>query len=99
MDKIKFDHSKETISQTIGVSDERNDEIYETVKAVFKNDCDDVCKDLEQVMGQLNPASPAEYLLIGFKYGHIYRQLQQYNSSMIHRALLSNLLEPDAQKI
>lgn len=99
MDKIIFDHSKETIAETMGVSGERDDQIFDTVKAIFLNGGNDVCKHIEQAIEELSPESPAEYLLIGFKYAHVYHQAQQKESAKIRRALLANLLDPDAQKI
>ena len=94
MDKIKFDHSKETMHEAIGISDQRNEEIFETVKAVFLNDCDDMCKKFEQAIEELKPECQADYLLIGFKFAHIYHQSKQKEEAKIRRSLLSNLIAP-----
>ena len=83
MEKIQFDHSKETNAEKIGVSEDRVREIFETVREIYLGTGKSLCKDLENAVNKLKPTSAAEYLLIGFQYADIHNQVKFKGAMML----------------
>lgn len=76
MEKIQFDHSKDTIPEIMGVNKERHNEIFEVVKSEYFFGESTISKHLEAAIEKLSPSSAAEYLIIGMEYILIRNQVQ-----------------------
>ena len=93
MDKIQFNHSKETNAEKIGMSQGRLGQIFEVIRDIYLDGEDDFIKDIEKAVNELNPTSAAEYLVVGFCYADVHRQAKMI---LLDRAMLKALENPDA---
>lgn len=79
-EKIVFDHSKETKSECIGISDDRLDAISKSVSksltALFITDdsLTDIMKGFEFLLNDLNPQSAAELALASMAFQSGYEK-------------------------
>ncbi len=71
--EIKFDHTKEKLHETFGVTEARKTEITNACKESmieFKVlGLEKISNNFEYVIEKVKPQTPAEYLLIGYCLG------------------------------
>ena len=88
MNKIKFDHSKEKLSESLGISEDRYDEIFEACfSAVVSTENNTASKDIESAIKRLNPINESEFVFIGFQIGSISRKLEEINKKLLKTLL------------
>lgn len=63
--KIKFDHSKEMVSEAVGVPEKRWDEMIAVVKEAVKKDFDKFSQRAEYAIKEAKPKTNMEYFMLG----------------------------------
>lgn len=71
MEKIKFDHSQKNVFDSLGIGQDRYDEIFEACQSAFLADNNTMSEDIESVVKRLNPTNDAELILIGLQMSRI----------------------------
>lgn len=86
--KYKFDHSKGTVSEGLGISDERFEEIKSAAeeicfRALFTDETvDDKVKALEIYINEVQPASVVEALFAGEAFGQMFVKVSRVAKSL-----------------
>lgn len=75
--QYKFNHDTELISEGLGVTDERFDEIAEMVRKAYRQEKDFV-HAFEHAFNAAQPKSLEEAAIIGFCVGILYERQMQF---------------------
>jgi pyruvate/2-oxoacid:ferredoxin oxidoreductase alpha subunit len=73
--KYQFDPTKDTLSDALGISTERYEEINAAVVREVHSQAGSHSQNMENLMNELQPQSDAEILFIGWGYSSIFRQV------------------------
>jgi pyruvate/2-oxoacid:ferredoxin oxidoreductase alpha subunit len=73
--KYQFDPTKDTLSDALGISTERYEEINAAVVREVHSPTGSHSQSMENLMNELQPQSDAEILFIGWGYSSIFRQV------------------------